>query len=350
MILFILIGLALFELLTDNKKITWVTGSILALFAGLRHYSGYDFNSYGLYYYEADSFRVLFDGSVRLESGFLFLSTLFSSIGLNYYTFVLFFSLLSLGLLTYFLYRYVPYPSMVLAYYYGRFYMARDMGQVRGAFAAIILLYSIIFLIKKQPLKFMLVIFIASLFHVTAWAFIVLYPINTFFEKINVKNSMLLIGLSFLFGIFIQTPSLYIWAIPQGYRAYFTSASHTNGAWLAYPILWMQLIILFGMITLRNRNHIYDNEWINILLKIYLVSPMVLIAAGRLETVGGRISTLFATIEMLIVPYFFINMTRYKMLNIIFYGGFSLVIFTLIFILSGMYNEYIPYNTIFSYY
>ena len=113
-ILIILIGLALIEIFTENKKIVFIVGTLLSVMAGLRYYTGYDFRSYQEYYYQADQLGDIFNGSIRLEGGYLFLSTLFSELGFNYYTFILFFSLLSLFLLTLFVYRYVPYPSMVL--------------------------------------------------------------------------------------------------------------------------------------------------------------------------------------------------------------------------------------------
>lgn len=346
-VLFIVIALALTELVIDDKRIAIITGTVLALFAGLRFYLGYDFISYGDYYNEANQLGMIFDGSIRLESGYLFFSTLFSSLGFNYYAFVLFFSILTLAIFTYFLYKYLPYPSMVLAYYYGRFFMARDMGQVRGALAAIILLFAIPYILKKQPLKFLLIVFLASLFHVTAWAFIAAYIIHLVIDRVTWKNSLVLLIIATISGVFLQNPALYLWAIPSGYAAYFTNPYYTSGPWLLYPILWMQVLLLFGMILFLNDKKIDDFEWINLLMKIYLISPIVLLATGTLETVGGRISTLFATVEVLLIPYFFLSLTKYKLLNVIFYIGFSIIIFLLIFVLSGMYERYIPYQTVF---
>lgn len=347
MVLFVVLALALTELILDKRWIGWVTGSVLALFAGLRYYLGYDFVSYGAYYDRADSLKVLFDGSVRLEPGFLFLSSLFSSLGLNYYTFVLFFAVISLSTLTCFLFKFVPYPSLVLAYYYARFFMARDMGQVRGSLAAIILLFAIPYIIKKEPLKFLLIVYLASLFHVTAYAFVAAYVMNLLIDKVTMKNSLVFISITAFIGYLMQNPVLYLWAVPSGYGAYFTNPYYTSGPWLMYPILWMQIILLFGMIIFFRMFDLEDDKWINIYMKIYLISPLVLLAAGTLETVGGRISTLFATIEILLIPYLFMSVSKYKMLNIILYVGFTIVIFALIFLISGMYRRYTPYQTIF---
>lgn len=346
-ILLIVLSLALTELILDKRWIGWLTGATLAIFAGLRYYMGYDFVSYGVYYNRADSLRVLFDGSVRLESGFLFFSSLFSTLGLNYYTFVLFFAILTLASLTYFLYKYVPYPSMVLAYYYGRFFMARDMGQVRGSLAAIILLFAIPYIINKQPVKFLLIVFLASLFHVTAYAFIAGYIFNLIIKKVTVKNAVGYLLLATFAGYLMQNPALYLWAVPSGYGSYFTNPYYISGPWIRYPILWMQILLIFGMIIFFKQLKIDEDKWVKAMMKLYLLSPIFLLAFGTLETVGGRISTLFATMEILLVPYFFMSLTKYKVLNIMCYIGFSVVVFLLIFVISGMYRRYTPYQTVF---
>lgn len=347
LVLVTVLSLAVTELITDKKWIGWVTGLLLAFFAGFRYYLGFDFVSYGEYYERADSFRVLFDGSVRLESGFLLLSSLFSTIGLNYYTFVLFFAVLSLTVLTYFLYKYVPYPSMVLAYYYARFFMARDMGQVRGSLAAMILLFAIPYIIERKLLKFLLVVFLAAQFHVTAYAFILGYIMNRVIEKVTIKNSVFLLSIATVVGYLMQNPVLYLWAVPSGYGSYFTNPHYTSGDWIMNPVLWMQILLLFGMIIYLKYQELDNEIWIKVMMKLYLISPIILLASGTLETVGGRISTLFATIEVLLVPYLFMSLSKYKVLNLIAYLGFTLVIFLLIFVISGMYRRYTPYQTVF---
>lgn len=343
----VLIGLGITEALTDNKKIVFISGSLLGLMAGLRHYTGYDFTSYEQYFDEVHSFSQLFDGSIRLEPGYLFMVALFRTLGFNYYTFVLFFALLSLLLLTIFLYKYVSYPSFVLVYYYARYFLARDMGQVRASLVAIIVLFAIPYVQKKEPLKFLGIIIVASMFHYSAILFLGIYVLHYFIKEITFTKAFILMGLAILMGFVIQNPSLFIEFIPQGYRNYFIRPSHASGAWLEYPILWMQILIFTVSTYFIRKDQSDEKGWYNILATTYLIAILALLATGRLETVGGRISTLFATVEILLVPYLFQNITRYKMINFIGFIGFSTVVFILIFIISGLYNQYIPYQTIF---
>lgn len=345
----LLVALALAEVLLRNKNISFITSSLLALLAGLRFYTGYDFLSYKEFFQNTDKLTDVFNGTIDAESGYLFLNYVFSSIGLNFYFFILFFSILSISLLSYFLYRYTPYPSLFLMYYYARFFLVRDMGQIRSALACIILLYAIPFMLKKRFFPFLLVILLASFFHITALFFIAAYFINILFEKLTLKNVLFLLIVSTGIGVLIQFPQLYSWVIPGRYMAYFTSPNYTDGKWIFNPILWMQLAIFFGSLLCIHPAQEEEKIKFNGYLKIYLISSLVLLAAGTLGTVGGRISTLFATSEILLVPYFFTNFTKNKMINIILFIIFTMGIFILIFIVSGAYSKYIPYQTIFSF-
>lgn len=343
----LLIILGIIEVVMNQKKVVIISGSILGLMAGLRHYTGYDFSSYQSYYTEVNSFFQLFDGSIRLEPGYLFFVALFRTLGFNYYTFVLFYSVSSLALLTFFLYKNVKYPSLAIVYYYARYFLARDMGQVRASLVAIILLFSLPYIQKKEPVKFLAIIFVATMFHYSAILFLGIYILHLVINDINYKKVLTLMLMAIATGLIVQNPSLFINLIPEGYRAYFTSSSHSSGPWLMYPILWMQIIILTGTIYFLRYFKFKDNGWYNILATTYLIAILALLATGRLETVGGRVSTMFATVEILLVPFIFENLTRYKLINIIGFISFTTIVFLLIFIFSGMYNSYIPYKTIF---
>lgn len=343
----ILLILAAAEVLLKNKKISILTSGLLAVTAGLRFYTGYDFKPYQSFYFDLDSMSNVFDGSIDAEPGFLLLNYIFKSLGFNFYFFTLFFSAITIFLLCKFAYRYTPYPSLILVYYFARFFLVRDMGQIRSALACIILLYGIPFVTKKKPIHFLLIVFLASLFHVTAWIFIVAYIFNYVFKTLSLKNVFSLLFLSLMLGSIVQVPDLYLWAVPERYIAYFTSPSYTNGQWILNPILWMQLGLFFGVSFCVHATENNEKKKLDISLKVYLIASLILIAFGDLGTVGGRLSTLFATSEILLVPYLFSNLTKNKLINITLFFSFSFMVFCLIFIISGTYIDYVPYQTIF---
>lgn len=340
-----LVLLTIIELLFQNKKISILTGGSLALFAGLRFYTGFDFQSYGNFYEELNGFSDIFNGSIDAESGYLFLTYLFKSLGLNYSTFILFFAFLSIGLLLTYLYKNVPFPSIVLLYYFTRFYLPRDMGQIRSSIASIILLYAIPYLKERNLKKFSAIVLLASLFHISSLVFILAYILVVLFNKVNIKKSIYFLLVALVIGSIANQPQLYSWILPGRYSAYFTADNYTNGDWILNPVLWMQLAVYFGALFFTN---IKKDEQYRIHLILYLMSSFILISSGHLATIGGRLSAPFTTHEIFVVPYFLLNFTRNKLLNVMIFLGFSVVIFILIFIISGTYLDYIPYQTIFN--
>lgn len=345
LIIILLLGVA--ELMTENKKISIYVGIILAIMAGLRYYTGYDFESYQNLFYEAQTLFDFFDHSV-LEPGYLALSVLFSMLGFSYYTFVLFMSIVSLGLLTYYLYKNFPYPTIALGYYYARFYHMRDMAQVRSSLASIILLFAIPYLKEKNFWKFTGVVAIAMLFHSGSFVFFLAYFMHLIFDKLTVKNTVLLIAAAIGIGLLIQFPQLYGWAVPHRYVSYVTAPSRMGGPWYTNPIVLMQMLIYVTSLVFVKFRDEDEKNYFDVLLKIYFVASLALIGANTLRILGGRISTFLATVEILIVPYLVLNFSKNKLLNIVSFIGFTTIVFILIFIISGRYEPFIPYRTIFS--
>ncbi|CZQ97135.1 Hypothetical protein Tpal_2104 [Trichococcus palustris] len=338
-----LLLLSVGEVIYGNKKVVLIGGGLLSLLAGLRYYSGYDFAPYYSFFHDLTGIQDVFNGKIDAESGYLLLNYLFLKLGLNFYAFILFFAFLSMGLLINFLYRNAPYPSLILFYYFSRFFLARDMGQIRGSIASIILLYSVKYMKEKQLFKFLVVVFVASLFHITALIFIVGYLYENYLYDGSWKQLTFLFLLALTIGLIIQNPSLYLWAIPQRYAPYFTNPAYTSGKWLMNPVLWMQLLVFFGALLFTG---IKKDSTYRTYHNLYFLASLSLIAFGNLATVGGRLSSPFATYEMFVAPYLILNFTKNKLVNLVLYLGFTVVIFLLIFVLSGDYVHFIPYDTL----
>lgn len=134
--------------------------------------------------------------------------------------------------------------------------------------------------------------------------------------------------------------------IPDRYYGYL-SGYYAQGSWIFNPVFIMQLVILIGAtIFVKNNNTVFTENF-NIILSLYCLSTILLVCFGPLATIGGRISTIFSTVEIFIVPIVLEKLFKNKFLFLITFILFSFCIFILIFIVSGAYNSYVPYNTIF---
>lgn len=155
----------------------YIIAYILLVFqVGLRWETGTDWDSY------LNHFELINDiaSTSPLENGFELgynLSIWLVKLMFSEYTFfLLFHALVFYIILFYSLSRYTPYFFVSLLLFYT--WTMGVMGSNRQLIAIVICLYSLRYVLDKNPIKFFFLVFIAFSFHVTALLFIMYYFIN----------------------------------------------------------------------------------------------------------------------------------------------------------------------------
>lgn len=345
-VFFILVVLSLCEYLTNYKVFFVIALVLLILFAGLREGVGYDYESYHNFFRDIFSFNDVFNGTIDAEPGYVLLNFIFKYLGFSFSSFILFFSTMSLILLGICLYSVFPNPSLALVYYYCRFFLVRDMGQIRSSFVAILLLLTLPAIKNRDTKKVLLLTFIGIFFHSVAIFIPVGYMFTLLLKDINIKVVFFLLFAGIMFGTIFFFPELISVVIPARYLGYFVG-KYATGKWVLNPIFIMQMgILLISLVVVKVSRKRFAAD-LAVLLKIYLLSSILLIAFGPLATVGGRISTIFASTEIFLVPILFDHFFKNKIFFLISYFAFCSCIFYLIFVFSGAFGLYIPYRTVF---
>ncbi|WP_155287885.1 EpsG family protein [Lacticaseibacillus zhaodongensis] len=323
---------------------------ILIVFAGLRNNVGYDYLTYSNIYSGN-----LLQGQVEL--GFLKITEWLHSMGVPFSIFTILWSAGTIGLLAIFVNKYMPSDMSPLLYYYARFFLVRDMGQIRSSMAAVICMLSIKSIIDHKFWKFLLIVIIASTIHISALFFLLCYPLVQFLrQRYSLKREILSIILSMLFGIalsgiMVQTVMKFF---PR-YYAYVYSSAYLSTS-IINPVAIMQLLILLlsTWITFsskRSCENIVDGSLssagIDVLLAIYWISTILLFMFPTFSTVVGRLSTIGATVEIILVPTIINRLVgRFgRSIVLIIVSG---IVFYLIFVVSGAYQYYVPYVSIFA--
>lgn len=338
---------SIFEYMNRDKKNYFrLSITMLALLAGFRYKTGYDYVSYNNFFDKLTHFRNIFDGSIDAEPGYLFLNYLIKNLGMNFSAFVLLFSITSIVLLGFCLSKSYPLPMLPLTYYYARFFLVRDMGQIRSSIVSIIFLWSLPYFKNRQTGKVIMISLLGSLFHSVSLFIIPAYLFYLIFGKVSMLKSLVILFLCIVVGVIFFFPNLYLFLIPERYQGYL-SGYYAQGAWILNPVFLMQVLILFSAIIIIKQKTSLFKESFNLVLVMYLLSTLLLVCFGPLATIGGRIGTIFSTVEIFIVPIMLDHLIKNKLLYIILFLGFAVVIFILIFILSGAYNSYLPYDTLF---
>lgn len=346
------------SLLVMNKQfykyrqiILFVISGMLILLAGLRVDIGYDYDSYKDIFNNAPNLYqlIVYGNRTSIEIGYILINSIVKTIGGNF-NLVLFISAsISLVIITKSLTKYSVYPILSILIYVSRFYFVRDMGQIRSSIACAIVLYSIKFINRKKLKEFTITILIACLFHNVAFVGFLLYGFNLIKFKDYKYVYQLLVASFIISQLNVINLILKIVSniLPQ-YSAYVNSDYYNLSNNLINPVLIMQILILVMFVYFRKEIEC-KNENYKVILNGYLISTLILILLSDYYTLAGRISTVFATFEILIIPmfakYIFKDKDKYNKVIYILIVLYCIFIFYLVFWTKSS-HMYIPYKSI----
>lgn len=177
------------------KFVRWGILAYILLFVGLRFNTGSDWSIY------LDNFNKVATGSVEenWEPGFLWSMELVYMLFKNYYAFQFLATFLLLYSLNDFFSKYSPYPICSLALFVFMFFTEIFMSQVRQSMALAIILLGSKYLFNKNFYKFLLVVLLACMFHISAVVALLLYLLHIQIGKFTSILLVLLIQFVFFY-------------------------------------------------------------------------------------------------------------------------------------------------------
>ncbi|MEN2329536.1 EpsG family protein [Lacticaseibacillus paracasei] len=339
MMIFMLLGRVTMSSIWD-----WLGVIILALVAGLRYETGNDFLPYKTIYagdYSAG----------QVEPGFLFLRNLFNWIHAPFWIFLLAWAVVTLTLFYFFAKEYFRPAIIPIAYYLSRFFFMRDMGQIRASLVCVTCMLALKFVYDEKPLPFLVIVGLSATIHVSALFFLLIYPFWLLFRRINFKwvLGFLVFGAAVGFVAPKILSVIIVHTLPR-YAPYVTNASYLSSG-LFDPVTSMQVIICITGFYILNRGMVSNaliggSEKFKFLMVVYLFATLTLLSLSQLSTIGGRLSTIATTTETIVLPtiVFSIMPKKTRTLSMV---GVCAVIFVLIFLISGAYKTFVPYQMAF---
>ena len=239
------------------------------------------------------------------EMGFFYLGVISKTLSNSSTFYFIFISAITMLFLYLGIKKYSIFPFIALYIYLGRF-VNRNTIQIRAALAIAIIIWGTVYVTKRQLWKYLLVVFIASRFHTSAYLAFPLY----FMNYVNIKRSYIYMGIfvsliiAGFFGgtirdIVSQSDIANEWA--RSYIEEGSEKSYSND--LTNPMIWYQIAILFFLtinedILSKMTEHYYT------IRNAYFYSTIILIVLCQYAILAGRTSTIFATYECLMIPLF----------------------------------------------
>lgn len=291
--------------------ILWILG-ILIFISGFRC-GGVDYDSYQFIYESVPDISEFFESydllsSIHGELGFLLLNSLVKFIFDDFYIVLLVMAVLSGVLLVNVSKTYSCLPILSLYIYYTRFFIDRDIAQIRSGLAALIVVYGIKYIVRKDFLKYFCIILCAALFHKVAIIAGILYFVRD--RNFSAKYIVILLLLSYFIGVLLPFDEYIIPIAMMTNLDIFNNYIGTNyadelGAF--YIVMIYQLLVIgVCMFTGVGRNNNYER----IIYNMYICSTMWLMLFSKMGIFAGRVATVFATVEMFIIPYIISSITN----------------------------------------
>ena len=293
----------------QQNLVLLVTCFVLSWLAGTRDMARWaDTDSYMIC---LDNTPTLADFSISSEPygyselGFYWLSVLIKSFDSSYIFYFFIIAAISLAVIYKGLYRYCCYPLLGMAIYIARFFSGRNLIQIRAGLAYAIIFLGIKYITERDWKKYFLLVFIAYQFHHSVLIAVPLY----FVTFIKIKKWHVIVGLviAFILGGFFQgTLQNYVTDQLQDFNES-TAATYTTGIeverakGLANPLIYFQTLILLVYTFAEKWIKRIDPHYYTI-RAAYLYSTMILITFCMFIGLSSRTSTLFATLEIVMLP------------------------------------------------
>lgn len=323
---------SLFERLIKSRFFLIFSSIVLILFAGLRSSdflgdSGPYASDYSIYLNKV--------GKGQFEIGFSLLEKICSLLNLSVTGFFIIVALISILFLTLAFKHLTIFPASALLYYYSRFFINRDMNQIRAGLAASVIMFAIYYLVNDKPSLFILFVLIATSMHKGAIIALFIYPINKFMNK---KIWALRKWQRLLVYLFILTAAFLLSRIDSNFISKFigqfdqTYVSGTSdygkiSYGIANPVIWLQVLIgLFSIVMNSNQN----DERIKLCVSSYVLSTFLLISFSGFYVLAGRLSTILSTVEPILILGIVNKNISNKILSWVVFSAISIIVFLLI--------------------
>ena len=352
----LVIGIPLCRVKYGREIFCGISGVALFLTAAFRYDVGYDYNLYGSWYVNAQSMSMEEMMYMRPEKGYLIPMKLLSDVFADYQTmFYVVAFVLTVGIMLYiYFYSEKPYLSVFFFLTFGLFFYSVNF--MRQMIAAVIMMYALQYIKKKQFFRFLVLAVFASTFHISAivlipFYFILMIPMN--WITLGVYG-----GVSVLSFVFI-TPIITL-VTKYFYKGY----SNLQGAEVANGMnpIYCCLFLLFFLISFLVRKELIRKDSFNNVLLNCAFFNFFFELMGVRHGILSRLSILF------VIPAVIILFPRVLVIAAEKAGDFfrgrknaqtaakAVAVTVLMGICTGMYgymisddyNGIYPYQTIFS--
>ena len=334
MFVYILVSLVLFGIGFSEKLVGEKTRLFMSIFVfvllvcfdGLRWENGTDWDNYH------DFFRNILDSEYEIfEIGYKYFNILIRSIVYNYTVFLMVFAIIMYSILWWFFKYYSEGPLFSFFLFFVLFVSVQGMN--RQFMAIMICLISTYFLVLDKKLLFVLCVWFASLFHTTAFLFLVgLFLRKTYSFKFYslILGGTILLSMSGFVVYAVDTMASFVTGgLATRLSVYSESDDGTGGSTIIAII--RRLIWVLPILYIMKKQEEELPRHIILFFNMYFLGVLVYILfnGSILQIFVSRGTLYFMIFECILIPYLIYNYTigtlRYVAMGLVLvYGLFNM--------------------------
>ncbi len=311
MIIFLYVFFYLFALMADSwnkrnrKYVLMIVCFVLALFAGTRTVRWADTTIYMESFAFTPPLSELTQFSKPYgysEMGFFYIGVIVKSFTSNVTVYFLVVALLSMFFLYKALDNYCYYPILGVCAYTSRFLFGRNFIQIRAGLSYAIILMAVQYITKKDWKRYFAWVFVAYLFHHSAIIAVPLY----FLCMIDIKKTHIVIGTVIAFviaSLYSEVVRVLVadYVVDLNVGTTYIQEEYQREWGLSNPMIYFQTFLLMVYTFTEDRMRMTTSHYFTI-RNAYFYSTMILITLSCYTALSGRVSSQFATLEMVIIP------------------------------------------------
>ena len=321
------------------------------ILVAFRHYTiGSDTHSYYDIFYRmtsADGVVGALRASLNMEDGFLLLNYFFNLIGFSYYGFQFVVSLFIFISLSVFIYRYSNNYSLSCVVFLCMRFMFGTMNQVRMWISIGVLLWSFPYLLKKKIIPFILIVLLASLFHLSCLIFLLIFPISLL--KNNKRNVILFIAVALVLFLLGDRLFYFLSSKTGLYTEYMRASTFdvSNNIAIYFSFFVLLIFFLFSVYaSMHKKDAIIVNEDLSRMNNVYFWTLLILVGLALLGLnvkIMSRITAYYEILLVIILPYYIKILKNKRQLFIICFDIFLVAQLITILILRPNWYCVTPY-------
>ncbi len=271
---------------------------MLTLIAGLRKYTiGNDTGNYVSFFNKVILYGSNIFKTSRFEVAYVLFNFIISKISSNYTVLLFFAASITNACICQFVYKYSKNMTFsFLLFIVCRFFFS-EMNIIREFLAIAIVLYSIKYIENRKIVKYILMIIIASMFHVSALVAVVLYFLYGL--DLSKKNRFYLILATGLCYVFLYDILTYVTSSLGTYTLYVQEYYNSNE--LANILLFLISVLVFVFVSfIKNKKEVETDKNDILLYNISFVNVLLNFLAIRISILS-RVSTYFDVFSIVLI-------------------------------------------------